>query len=207
MLIGVFGIFPAIVFGQIQLVPKLTNPDSSLLFVGIDNPFTIEGLKDIRGLSVSSSLNSKYFFIEKELIIQPKSTGNDTLKVFKNKTLLLKKVYKVEFIGDPTPQLAYTFDTLLTVSRIVALPYLTVRVPKTTNVGPFLITMFECSLIQKQMGQQKDVYSTAGNRLSDQMVSAIRKLSAGDEILFSHIIIKGPDTKLRKLADFKVTIQ
>lgn len=207
LLIGVLGLFPTMVFGQIQLVPKFTNPDSNLMFVGVDNAFTIVGLKDTRGLSISSSLNSKYSFVEKELIINPHSTGFDTLKVFKKKLLLFNEVYNVEFLGDPTPQLAYTFDTLLTVSRIVASPYVTVRIPKTTNIGPFRIILFECSLIHNKMGRQKDVFSIDGSKLSEQLVSAIRKLNAGDEILFSNLIVEGPDGKNRKLPNFKVTIQ
>lgn len=207
ILLGVVGFFPAIIFGQIGLIPKYTHPDSSLLFIGMDNEFSMSGLNEIKAVSVFSSLNSKCSFFENKLIVRPNAIGIDTLKIYKNKKLLLIKAYTVEYLGNPTPQLAYSSDTLMSVSRIVAMPYFTIRIPKATNIGPFRISTFECSLIHNKMSQQKEVYSIDGSKLSEQLVSAIKKMTAGDEILFSDIIVIGPDSKARKVPNYKVTIK
>ncbi|MCC6761927.1 MAG: hypothetical protein IT252_11970 [Chitinophagaceae bacterium] len=207
LLMGVLGFFPTVLFGQITLVPKYTHPDSSILFVGVNNEFSIDGLNDTKGVLVTSTLKSKCDILEQKLIVRPNTTGIDTLKVYKNKKLLTIKVYNTEFLSDPAPLLANTFDKTLTVGRLVAIPYVSVRIPKTINIGPFHISMFELTLIQNKKGQQKTVYSTDGNKLSEQMISGIRKLEPGDEILVSKLICVGPDGTSRMMPKFKVTIQ
>ncbi|TDH17816.1 hypothetical protein EXU57_24825 [Segetibacter sp. 3557_3] len=208
ILLGIMCYLPVVVLGQLQLINRdLTNPDMSLLYSGIENHLTIVGQNDFSGFRLTSATKSDITIKAETIVIIPiTNAGLDTLSLFKGKKLLLTKVFKVTRLSDPIAQLAFTSDTVISVNKILANPFLTAIFPNSIYKTDIVIKFFECYIYKKN--GERNVFSTAGNRLSEEMLTAIKNLSSRDELVFNDIKAGiAPVFGTRKLPSIKLAIR
>ena len=189
LLFGVITYFPLFVVGQPKLINRdLTNSDTSLLYAGTENHLTFTGLNDLSGIRIRSSNKSHVSVQANDILIRPAtSTEFDTLSIFKGKKLLLTKAYKIERLSYPIAQLAFTSDTTISLNRILANPFITTKIPNTLYKPDIRIQHFDCHLYTKKVAHR--IFSTTGNKLSEEMIAAIKRTSSKDEIIFENIVV------------------
>jgi hypothetical protein len=199
---------PMFIFGQIKLINlDLTNKDTNLLYSGIENRIALIGNTNKIGIRMSSSQkmrisNEKDYFV----ILPATKERDDTLRVFKGSKLLYYRVFNIVKLNDPIAQVAFTTDTVISINKLIANPFINSRIPNSLYELSFIIKSFQCTVL-KSTGERK-VFFTLGNRFSEETLEAIKKLKSSDELIFENIIVGiSPMFCQRMLPILKLKIQ
>lgn len=145
-------LLPGSSFSQLDLInTSLTDPHKNILYLGIENVIQIIGLDHDDSLRIESS-SSKVFRSdwrgEHYRIVMPVDRSLDTLLVYGNNVLLLRKVFEVHRLSDPIAQLGNITRSSATVSEILQDPTLSVVIPDCFYDHTFRVLGFEVYVIQ-----------------------------------------------------------
>lgn len=200
--------FPAIMFGQFKFINMdLVYPDTSLLYSSLENHLTISGQKNLQGFQITSSKKTRITVNVDHVIAEPTTNEEfETLTVSKGNKVIFAQGFKIIKLNNYIAQLAFTFDSVLSKNKILSNPFITAKFPNSLYKLKVGIKSFGCSIYRKN--GEKLFYFTTGNKLSEQMITSIMKLSSKDEIVFDNII--GGIAPLfcpRIFPSFKVIIQ
>ncbi len=198
-------LIPIFADAQLKLLNKsLTTPDSSIIYYYWDNYLRLNQQLDLHKLRVVAS-HSKIKIEDSSIICEPQSLVADTIKIFQGKKLLLTQVFKVNKTTDPVAKLANTFDTVLTVNRILANPYISFGMPNCYYRPPLYVQSYECVIIKLNGEQFAD--NNSGNKLTNFLIPKIEHLQKGDKIYLKRVIIGGGGFSFIKLAPVNITIK
>ena len=192
---------------QLKIVNEsITSKDSAVVYIGIKNILKVEGAQDISKWKVTAT-SAEISIVNNTIMLEESRVGYDTLRIYNNKKLLSTNVFRVDKINNPVALLAYTFDTVISLNRILANPYLTVKIPGSLYDFQAGVISFQCSLMKAQSNRYLFTDFISGNKLTSDMLSNIRKLFPGDKIIFDeiHAVSSGGDT--RKLPRVTITIK
>ncbi|PKP17216.1 MAG: hypothetical protein CVU05_15945 [Bacteroidetes bacterium HGW-Bacteroidetes-21] len=125
-------LLPNFIFAQVNLYNvNLVDSNINILYIGKYNKIMISGIKDNINLTISASncnvdqdSSSSIFFY-----LIPKKQGNDTIKVYNNDSLILKKIYLNKIFPPPIVILGNIKDTVATVNEIISNTKLVVTQP------------------------------------------------------------------------------
>ncbi len=199
--------FPLLTIGQIKLINiDLINKDLNQLYIGMDNRLQIVGQKNVRGYKLTS-VKSSVLVNDSCFVLTPEHRGVDTVKIFKGNKLIYCALFNLFSINEPTGQLAFTYDTTITLNRILANPYLSIKIPNCNYNFLFSINGFQCSILQKN--KDKETFAnTLGCKLTNDMLTLINRLKTGDVIEFERIKYGiSPEFCPRMLGPLRITIK
>jgi hypothetical protein len=113
---------------------SLSNPNSNVLFRGLYNIISIDGLSDTTGIEVLISHGS----IKKEFekyIINIQNNEPDTLSLYQHKKLLIKKIFICKNLPELKVSLGGLMDSVLSVDEIISHPQLKIELPEIASTN------------------------------------------------------------------------
>lgn len=185
---------------------SLTSKDSAVVYIGITNHLKIDGQQDLSKFKFTST-NSEITIDNNSISLQSGRRGLDTIRIYSNKKLVSTNIFRVDRINNPVAQLAFTLDSVISLNRILANPYLTVKIPNCLYEIKYNIFSFQCSL--QKAGRSNFTYMgfVNGNKLTDDILKLIQKLLPGDKIVFDEIKVACGSGDTRKLPRLIITIK
>jgi GldM C-terminal domain len=199
---------PLLTNAQLRLInPRLFNPDSAYLYVGIDNILQVAGYDNKGSLQIKTTKTLvQRGRGENEFILRPVSRGTDTVRLYKQGRCILTKVYQVNYIPGPIVSIGKNNSNyLLTVEEILTDPSLYIVLPGCHIDARFAVFSFDVIFVRVNtdtiMPQR-----TEGNRMGAGLVNIIKTLAAGDKIIFDNIKVTGPDSHTRTILPVAITI-
>lgn len=207
--LSILGVF---VFAQVYSQVTIKNmssarPDSNILFHPIQNMINVSGTTQKTHI-ISKNGSTISSFDSNTFRVMPKSLKPDTLLVYAGKELLLKKIFTIDTIPDPTIQLGYIQHESATVREILANKVLNASMKGSLFYDPIRILSFSTTFIGPE-GDTLNIFtpSVEGNMLSDEQAAIIKQLKKGSKIVFEAIITFTYNAKPRRLAPFAITIK
>jgi hypothetical protein len=185
---------------------KSTNPYERIIYTGVQNYFSIEGLSvSPSSLKFITSLGSVGKDDKGNYYIYSSIAGPDTLQVYSGKKLLFSDVYESKIISEPIAILSNKKDSLILVAEILINPFLTVHLPNSNYKLCFQITSF--AAVFDVLEIDNNTISTTGYYLSTEQLKIIKTLVPGNRIMFINIRANTPDGMTVKLSPFTVIIK
>ena len=186
---------------------SLTDSSLNIFYIGIDNKIKVKGVGygvSQTSLSVSGGGGTLSKSGTGEYIVRVSSPGTCELFYTENRKIIFKKSFNVEiFDFEPLATVSGMRDTTIRANRILINPFLTVIMPGCYLRHGSIVTSFNASFIQQ--GDSTVTFS-AGNKLSEEQLKAIKELNSGDKIYFDEIRAIGPDDRGNKLKPFWIKI-
>jgi hypothetical protein len=177
--------------------PELYNYsiiDSSVnvVYAGADNRMVLTGITKTRGLHMRSGQHTIYHHPDSINIFhiradRPVGKG-DTLSIYINDSLILKKAYRFMYLPVPEYSLAGFKDTTATVKAILDNPVLEVILPGCIYKMHMYVQRYEMELITDQKGIPTQFQAKRVYRLPDDELESIKQLQPGDQINFSYFL-------------------
>lgn len=205
-------ILPLFVFAQVysQVTIKnlsLVKPDSNILFYPIDNKLKVSGTNQKTHI-ISKNGSTISAYDSNTFRIIPKTLRPDTLLVYAGKELLLKKIFTVDTIPNPSLQLGYIQNDTATIQEILANKVLHAMFKGSLLYDPIRILSFSTTFIGPD-DSTLNIYipPIEGNMLSEEQVAIIKQLKKNSKIQFDAIIAMTSNPKPRRLAPFAITIR
>jgi hypothetical protein len=171
---------------QVQLLnTSLARPDSSILFLGLENELTISGINwsnNIKCTSTKCAIDIETGFI----IVTPHQLGSDTLRIFNAKSKLFEKVFRIDTLPNPTMLIAGSADTFLHKDALLAVPNIAIVYTTCLFKSKARATEFEMTIVKKD----KSIYHiyNGGYLFNQEALSKIQLLKRGDKVVFDSII-------------------
>jgi hypothetical protein len=186
---------------------SLTDSSINIFYVGIENKIKLK-ITNYRTSNESLTISGGGGTLTKlgtdEYIVRVSSTGTCELFYSENKKIIFKKSFNVEiFDFEPLATVSGMRDTTIRTTRILINPFLTVIMPGCYLRHGFIVTSFNATFIQQ--GDSTVTFS-AGNKLSEEQLKAIKELNSGDKIYFDKIRALGPDDRGNTLKPFWIKI-
>lgn len=193
-------LFPLAAISQYRvLVTSNTVPDSNILYRGFENTLVIKGWD--RGLVVRArhsrikpaEFPGEYFIITTECCA-------DTLEVTKNHKILHTEIFRVETLPPIRTILGNLRDTSVSKQMIIANGILKFDFSGVIFDYRISIAGFTTAY-EKRSGDNIPAQYSLRNRLSEDQIRTIQKLSPGDRIFFKDIRIFNYIGCLRGISD------
>ena len=192
---------------QLKIVNEsITSKDSAVVYIGIKNILKVEGVQDISKWKVTAT-SAEISIANNTILLEESHVGFDTLRIYNNKKLLSTNVFRVDRINYPVAQLAFTFDTIINLNRILANPYLSVKIPGCLYDFQAYISSFQCSLQKRNSNNYFFTDNANGNALTGDILKNIKKLLSGDKIILDEIKVACASGDTRKLPPVTITIK
>ncbi len=184
---------PFNLFSQIKVQNlSLQYPDSTVLYIGIDNKMKITGIKDLSNTTVEIQGLKSEPESDGSLIIHVLVAGSFPLYVFNKSKLTYLTSYNVKEISRPKAILGVYRDSVLSVTNIVKNAKLNIYLPGCIAIFNSQVTGFEMSFISDNISH--DIfYKVIGNSLSSSQLEVVKSLKSGDKIMFKKITFIGAD--------------
>lgn len=179
---------------------NLNNPDTALMYMGVPNQISIEGLKWGKDIILTSSIEGATFDDNHLITFTPKMVRRDSLVVYKKSKELAKYIW--ESIAIPDPKLLFGKIALqekdgklqadCTVNDIIISPIFRLDVSNcfykmNTSVNTYQISVYD--------HQEKLLFNEtiAGWMLTFNHLTQIKGLKKGSKIVLDNIKIFTPD--------------
>jgi hypothetical protein len=196
---------PFTLFAQVKITNQTSaKPEAEILFYQAENHLMIGDLKDLSGMKVTAA-NSEVRINKDHIIIVPKKVGTETYQIYKSGRLISTNSFQVIKIGDPVAQLAFTRDTIISLNRILANPYVTITVPGSLYKFAAEITSFECVITTT--GNEKKQFRNVGQKLNDDLLSFLKKVSPGTRLDFDNIKCMSAGGDIKSLPSFSIIVK
>jgi len=205
-----FFLIPFCLFSQIDIKNHaLTVPEKNFLYVGIDNVVEITGIKIDSTFAMTSNYSRVLPRENNDFIIRISKPGlNDTLKLLKNNDLVFSKVYYSKMVPEITAQLGNIKDTIASIIEILSYPTLEIVIPEGSYIRNMVhVTNFKIQIISNNPQINSEAISCVGNIVPKKQRKIIKRLKAGDKIVFSAIYAQGGGYAARKLKPISITIK
>ena len=204
-------ILPAFVFLQVYSQVTIRNmslvkPDANILYKHQKNIIKVLGTKQQTHL-VSKNGSTLSTYDGNTFIVTPKTLMPDTLLIFAGKELLLKQIFTIDTMPDPSIQLGHIQHDSATVREILANKVLHATFKGSLFFDPIQILSFSTTFI----GPDDDTLNIyippiEGNTLSKELEAIIKQLKKRSKIVFDVIISITSNPKARRLAPYSITI-
>jgi hypothetical protein len=185
---------------------SLTDSTLNYLYIGVDNAVELTGYKHTQfQVTISGGGGSVMTAGSNRYIIRVSTIDTCTLAVRGNNGKeVLQKKYLTRLAPSPVASLAGSRDTVISRSRVLLNPYLSVILPGSFFRSKYRVILFIATFIQ----DNDSIGTTAmNNLLSSEQVKIIKTLKSRDQINFDEIRALGPDGRSEKLPPFWIRIQ
>jgi hypothetical protein len=166
----------------------LLNPDTNILYLGIENKIQINGIEDYSKIKLTVTGATMHSKGKGLFIIRASTKGTVNLLVYDNMKLLVQKKYIATHYTTPTVKLGKFRDTTLSVFEILQNKQLV----SSGSLLHFPVIKFYNSIISDNKLLYSDLRSN-GPYLSDELIRILIKLKSADKIIFENIQLRGPD--------------
>lgn len=185
---------------------SLSKPDTNLLYYGIENKISIEGIsKD----SYSISLSNAHIDTSSGLyILRPKSADSIVkfeIHILKGKTI--SKSFKIKKIPDLSYMVAGTTSIVISKETLLQFPKVELVLPGSYYILPdYRIYSMDVAIARKNEDLfPVSMYGSSGY-FSVQLISEIKRMHSGDKIYLENIKCGCPDCRVRTLTGRVITI-
>jgi hypothetical protein len=195
-------------FAQIDIVNRtVTRRDSNFAFEKERNLFAITGPKNVKWQlrSIHAKIeptDSAWLFD-----VEPSRLGADTFFLIRNGIVVLTKTFEVI----PEPPFILRWGVLktdtATAPEVIANRRMIMSIPGRSDCPSCNIFSFVISLISDQAPAHNKMIKVQGNVLTPEVANIISKLTHGDKIVFSNIILVAFDARLREMPGFTIVIR
>ena len=182
----------------------LQNPDSNIIYVGLDNKIKITGIKSFSnaklvavGMIISSPKNGTF-------ILRATTTGISSLTLYDGSRLVATKQYNVNRIPEPIVGLGAFRDTTLSISQIMENRKLVSIIPNCIALLKYPVVKFSNTIVSQKDTLYSD-FRSSGDSLSEGLIKIISNLKTGDKIIFESIQVQGPDDA--RIAPFYIILK
>jgi len=200
---------PINVFSQPEIKNiSLTVPDSSILYIGIENKIEVTGIKDKpylrlksgKGEIIRHNLNPFLF------LLTVTGKDSDVVELYENNNLVFTKTFSVRKLADPVPVFGTLADSVATVDEIILNPVINVLLPGCYYKHSYRVIYFKATVLSSK--GRVDVFDKeGGNRLTKDQLKSIKQLKKGNKILLTEITATCFDCANRRLRDLTITIK
>ncbi len=191
-----------------QITMKNTSlvSDTNLLFQNMDNWIKISGTNNkVTIISSNQSIISAYD--SNKFIVIPKTMKPDTLLVYSNKKLLLKKIFSIDTLPKLIIQIGNIQKDTATTSEIIANKGLRVIYKGSLYYFPVRIISFRTSFVMPWLDTLATRIKVEGNMFSKQQETLIKQLKINSKIIFDEIRVVTPSSRVRELWPLIMTIK
>ena len=201
----IFCFSPFIAFAQVHIYNSNLTDTSRLVLFDHYNDIVIES--NLPGeISLRTTGSNIEWQQENKFRLRPRYySETDTLKVYVNNELVAIKPVSIELLPDIAAGIGNNADTVLTRGQLLADPFLKAIYRGSVYRSNVAITSFEMSGVTKD-GDDFMVYAP-GNMFTPEQIEILKNLSPGSKILFTRIRALGPDSRVRLLKPFTLTIR
>ena len=174
-------------FSQIKVQNlSLQYPDSTVMYIGIDNKMKITGIKDFSNTTVEIQGLKSEPESDGSLIIHVLIPGSFQLNVYNKSKLTYSTSYNIKEISRPKAILGVYRDSVLSVTDIIKNAKLNIYLPGCIAKFNSRVTGFEMSFISDDISP--DIfYKVSENSLSTSQLALVKSLKNGDKIIFKNI--------------------
>jgi hypothetical protein len=193
-------------FSQINIINNiLISADSNVLFIGLPNGVQVINLQnpffEIRASKSSLSSTGNPYVFE----VRPTQQGWDTISVYYDKQVLLKKVFRTDFLPSMQGRLGTLRKEEATQEEILINGWLVLTIPNCKCSPSYTVTSFQLEFEGDDVDQEP--MAIEGNRFTTQAKKIIKSLKSGDTVYFEKIIAKNEEGKSVEVGEFSITVK
>ena len=208
-MIALFLLFTFCIKAQLSISNlSLTDTSQNIFYIGVDNRIRISGERYSplnQSLSITGGGATIAGLMGNYIIRVQNETDNCQIWIKENAKTVFKQSFFVRKVGDVVVRYGGLKDSTATVNQLLANPFLYIDIPGSYYKHNYLITSFSAIFIFRDLDSMQTLAS--GNLLTTEQIELIKKLIAGNKILFDQIYAVSPDGQRRKLKPFTLTIQ
>ena len=194
-------------YAQVTLSNRsLVTPDTSILFQHMENSIKVLGTNR-KVHMVSQNGTGIAVHDSNTFVIRPNTLKPDTLLVYAGKKLLLKQVFIIDTVPEPSLQLGNIESDTATINEIMANKVVRAVLKGSLYAFPVRIISFSTTCIGPAGETPDKAIAVQGNLLSPQQEDRIKQLKKNSKILFDDILAVTPDGRTRRLSPFAITIR
>lgn len=190
----------------------LFDPDMRLLYIGINNPITIENINDTnvflgitQGTCTKAGRGNSLQYYSVWVTSATNKTTIRILKKTQTDTALIDTVnYTVLRIPDPKPLFGNLIDTVATVNALILQKEIKIFMPCYYELG-FRVISFTLSVIRDDSLIQS--IETCGNTITEKQKKLIKNLKPGDDLLIEDIKCCGGSCTTRTLYPIRIKVK
>jgi len=173
--------------GQVDIVNENLTTNDAILYNYIEQVLFISGIKDTKGLSITSSCGHIAKTDGFRYLHRPECKHQlriDTIRVFRNNNLIYTKLFKLHNHHYWSATLGDINDTVLTVKEIISKPIIKVYMPKVLlKEEPEQIHNFSLSIKTKNKNYSWLDPVTNSDSLTPEQLEVVKNLKSGDRII------------------------
>ncbi|MFT3932209.1 MAG: GldM family protein [Chitinophagaceae bacterium] len=185
----------------------LIQPDSNVLFLGIENEIAISAPNNVKLTLISESVTEISSYSNNNFRITPLKFEPDILKVYAGKKLLYQKKYLVDTLAGSFVQLGGLDRDTATINEILSNRGLRCANKNKLFRIPFHVVAFYIAGIDSKADTLFQKIPADGNLISKEQEIAIRKLTKNCKLIFESIKVIAPGAKTRILDPIVITIK
>jgi gliding motility-associated protein GldM len=191
---------------------SVSATNMNVLYVGVNNPLSISvsGVPDAnvkpvitKGVLTQDRTNGGW------TATVPASVSETRIDVMVQTESGTKKIgsapFRVKKLPEPSPHIALSKNGFISRENLIASGKITARMPSDFEFDfNFDILSFKMTM---QRGFNTYNYESQSSRLTDEMITELKKTNRGQILIFEEIIARGPDGTNRELAPLIITIK
>lgn len=194
-------------FSQVKVYnTSLIDTTVNQLYTGIENLLSVKAPEVKGSLSFQATKLRVQSFERDIYIARALETGRDTLKVLYRGKSLLQWPLTIDTLPPPVARIGVYQDTVLSVQQILGQPFLGVVFPAANWKSGWIVSEFMAQFEDTENDQKIKLPGT-GNSLSEAQLKMIRKLKAGERIVFDTIYGYGPGGRRSKFPELRIYIK
>lgn len=182
---------------------SLTKPDSSILYLEVDNKLVFDIPVDPKAITIKST-KSKIVLSDSILIVAADYLGNDTITVYQGKKQILQQVFMVADLCPGKVKVSNTYDTVISKEQLLAFPTLSIGAPGCLFKPKYYIIDFFVTFYHN--GKIVYKYLNTSDKINASGIEQIMMLERGDKIVFEGVRCGCPRCKLVSFGDRFVII-
>ena len=193
---------------QIDIINRTaTRRDSNFAFEQERNLFAITGPQNARWLMKANHAQIERTDSPWLFNVEPARLGKDTFFLIRNGIVVLTKIFEVI----PEPPFVLRWGVLktdtATASEVIANRRMIMSIPGRSDCPRCKIIGFVIGLISDQVPAQNKMIKVDGNALTEEAAALISRLTHGDKVVFSRILLVAFDARVRELPGFTIVIR
>lgn len=209
MLYSLCFFLPTLLSAQIRIDNiSLKRPDSSLLYIGVENIIKISGIEKNAYTQLKSSggelknIGNGQYSLWVNSVKQP-----DTLTVYQDGKVLSSRIFTVKLLSEPVLKLGAIQSNYATVDEIKRNSKLQMHLPNWEYKAAFKVMNFRLTILNHFGKIVSSDEINVGNAISAEQLKIIKKLEQNSKLIFENVKVVGPDQVERTATNFIVTVK
>ncbi len=185
---------------------SLVVKDTNILIHHVQNRILVTGTT-VKVSLISKNGNVISAYDSNEFTIEVRTFSPDTLLVYAGKQLLLKRIFFIDSLPEPSIQFGNIYKDTATVAEILANKGLRITTSGSLYFFEATIASFETTFIGPDSVTLSPPIKTSGNLLSKDQEEIIKSLTRNSKIVFDAIIVMTANNKTRRWSPFTIVVK